>query len=205
MKRILLSVLVVGILLLSACGAPTPVSEPEIPAHYATYTDEAKLFSISYPPEWETALSLIADLEKTMKGVISSLESSLPVEKASVMFVAGLRTATGYTPSVNIVVEPMPTGTSTHDQVVEAEIRGIRKIIQDYREFSRVKTTVGGREATIVEWEGTFPGQDKMHYLQMITLVGKTVWVVSCTTSSGDFAKWENDLHAVVRSLRILK
>ncbi|GAI46661.1 unnamed protein product, partial [marine sediment metagenome] len=30
---------------------PTTTPEPEIPAHFTTYTSEG-LFSISYPPDW---------------------------------------------------------------------------------------------------------------------------------------------------------
>ena len=56
MKRLALTFLIVWFLLLSGCGAPatptTPVSEPLIPTHFATYTDEARFFSISYPPDW---------------------------------------------------------------------------------------------------------------------------------------------------------
>jgi len=207
MKRILLPVLVIGVLLLGACGAPTtaPVSEPAIPAHYTTYTNEAGLFSISYPPEWETALSLIPDLEAGVKDVITSIESDLPVGNARTIFLAGLPIEGGYAPNVNIGVESMPGIVWTHDKVVEAEITGIKQIIPDYHEFSRVKTTVGGREATIVDCEGTYPQLGKFHDLLMIILVGKTAWCVTCTSSSGEFSKWANDFNAVVRSLRILK
>ena len=205
MKRILLSILVIGILLLSACGTSAPVSEPEIPPHYTTFTDEAGLFSISYPPDWEPALSLIPDVWAAVKDVITSIESDLPVENIRFIFFAGLPIEGGYAPNVNIVVESIPGVIWTHDKVVEAEITGIKQIIQDYHEFSRVKTTVDGRETTIVDWEGTYPQLGKGRVLQMIVLVGKTAWIVTCTPPSGESSKWAKDFGAVVRSLRILK
>jgi hypothetical protein len=199
--------LVMALLISGGCAVkrptPTTPSEPKIPANYTTYTDESKLFSISYPQDWETALSAIPDIEQTSKSVLKSLKADLPVEKTSCIFLAGLRTTRGYMPNLNIVVEPLPPGISTHDQVVEAEIRGLQKVVQDYQEFSRVKTTVGGRMATIIDYEGTFPERGKWHFLQMITLVDKTVWVVSCTSSLEDFAKWEKDFYAIVKSLQI--
>lgn len=205
MKRMLLSILVTGAFSLTACGVQAPVSETEIPAHYTTYTDEVGLFSISYPPDWEPALSQLPDVEAAVKDVITSIESDLPVENVRFIFLAGLPIEAGYAPNVNIVVESMPGVLWIHDKVVEAEITGIKKMFQDYLEFSRVKTTVDGREATIVEWEATIPQVGKNHALQMFILVGKTAWVVSCSPPLGEFSRWKEDFQAIVRSLRILK
>lgn len=201
-----LSVLVVAFTIVApGCAQKEVLVEPEIPAHFTTYTDEAGLFSISYPPDWEPALSLIEGLEQATKDLIESIESDLPLERASAIFCAGLPTETGYMPNVNIVVESLPGILWTLDNVVEAGIRGIKEIVQEYHEFSRVKTTVGGREATIVDSEGTIPGLPKQHSLQLIMLVGKTAWFVTCTPPTGEFSKWEDDFDAIVRSLRILK
>jgi hypothetical protein len=184
---------------------PLPVStKPEIPANYTTYTDESKLFSISYPADWELALSLIAGLEQSAKETINSLKTGVSIEKASMIFFAGRRTATGYEPNIGIAVEPVPAEISTHDQMVEACVKGVRIVLPDYRELSRVKTTVDGREATIVDVEGTpAGGSTKLHYLQMYTLINKTAWAITCTSLTGDFAEWKNDFNTIVRSLRI--
>ncbi|MBI2861171.1 MAG: hypothetical protein HYX91_06655 [Chloroflexi bacterium] len=210
MKRILLSFLGIG-LFLTGCQSPTtvvptPLPEPEIPAHYTTYTDEAQLFSISYPPDWETALSFIPDVKKNLEEVLNSIQSGTALEKVSIVFLAGLKSTSGFTPNVNIVVEPMPAGVKTHDKMVEAELKGVQQFVQDYLILTQLKTTVGGKEATIIDAEGTFPGQQgKQRILQMFTLVDKTVWVVTGTPPSGDFDRWAEDLHAVARSLRIFK
>ena len=179
--------------------------KPEITADYTTYTDESKLFSISYPSDWETALSRMPELRSKTKEYINKLKSGIPVEQASTIFFAGRRTATAYDPSLSITVEPMLEGMVALDQMVESEVRGVKTVILDYRELSMVKTTIDGREATIWDYEGTIPGQSKLHFLTMITLVDRTTWVVGCDTSIDDFAQWENDFNTIVRSLRISK
>lgn len=207
--KVFVSSLVVVLLILggSAIGyyafpqTPKP-SEPEIPANYKTYTDETKVFSISYPPDWETVLPLLPDMEKTAKEVIANLKSGFPVKEATIIFSAAKRMATGNV-FVNTGVESMPEEISTHDQMVEAAVRGIKIDYQDYQEFSRVKTTVDGRKATILDWQTTIQGRATRRSLTMITLVGKTAWGVSCTSSAKDFANWKKDFNTIVRSLRI--
>jgi len=184
---------------------PTVPEEPEpaIPAHFTTYTDELVLFSISYPPEWELAQGVIEEAEQAIKDIISSIASDLPLEEASVILIAGLPTMIGFNPNVNIVVEPPPG--MTHDEVVTAEIEGLKAVVSDYHEFSRVKTTIDNRTATIIEWQGNYPESGTCRFVSMLFLANKTVWVVTCTTLPDEYSKWEDDFHAIVRSLRILK
>jgi uncharacterized repeat protein (TIGR02543 family) len=178
--------------------------EPAIPAHLTTYTDELGLFSISYPPEWELALEVIEEAEQAAKDIVSSIASDLPVEEVSLLFLAGLPTITGgYIPGVSIAVEPLLE--MTHDEVVTAAIEGLKAVMSDYHEFSRVKTTIDNRTATIIEWQGTVAGLGTYRCVQMIFLVSKTAWVVNCTALPDEYSKWEDDFDAIVRSLRILK
>jgi len=213
MKRFiiaLLAVVVVDAILFAGCiRVPPPAApaeaplEPQIPAHYTTYTDEADLFSICYPPDWEPALFFIEELDKATGEVLASIEKDLPLERDRTLFLAGLPTEAGYIPNVKVLVESLPGIIWTHDQVVEADIQGIKEVVGDSHKFSRVKTTIGGREATIVDWEGIVPLG--LHSLQVIILVDKVAWVVTCMPPAGEFSKWESDFHAIVRSLRILK
>ena len=206
MSCILSVLLVAFVVVVPGCAQEEAPPEPKIPAHFTTYTDEAGLFSISYPNDWELALSLIEDLEEATAELIKSIDSDAPVERFSSIFFAGVPVNDiGYDPNVNIGVESLPGVIWTHDKAVEAEIDGIKSIIQDYREVSHTKTTVGGRQATILEWEGTFPQIGRQHLLQLMVLVGKTVWIVSCGTSPENFGDYKDDFYAIVRSLRILK
>jgi hypothetical protein len=108
-------------------------------------------------------------------------------------------------PSVNIAIEPVPQGVRTNDQLVEAELRGLKAVVEDYVYVSRIKTTVGGREVTILDHEYTFPNMGRFHAMLMIVLTDKAAWVVTCTSFPEDFGGWEEDFQSIVRSLRILE
>ena len=202
-----LGAVVVIVLIVIIAGIPSQQAEPEppIPAHFTTYTDGLGLFSISYPPEWELALEYMDETEQAAKDIISSIDSDLPVEKLSLLFMAGVHSQIGLFPSVNIVVEPCPLTIFTHDSMVKWETEGIEEFISDYYEFSRVKTTIDGRTATIFVCQGTFPDALTCRNMQTLLLVGRTVWVVTCTALPEEYSKWEDDFDAIVRSLRILK
>ncbi len=180
--------------------------EPEltIPTGYTTYTSEAQLFSISYPSDWETALSLIPDLEKDTKSFINNYDAGIPLNKYTLIFLAGRRTPGGFSPNVNIGVEPIPYGTKTYEQVAEAEEILVAKAIPGYRVFSRMETTVDGRKVRIDDAEGALEEQgEKSRILMMMMLVDKTVWQVTCGSTHEEFAKMGKGMLSVVRSLRV--
>ena len=194
------------VIVVMATRPPTPMEpEPAIPAHFTTYTDELGLFSISYPPEWELTLWVIEETEQAVKDIISSINSDLPVEKVSLIFLAGVPSQLGLFPSVNIIVEPCPVIVCTHDAMIKAEIEGAKEIWPDYHDFSRVKTTVDNRTATIIEAQATIAELGTLRYVQMLLLVNRTVWIVTCSALPDEYSKWEDDFDAIVRSLRILK
>ena len=207
MKGLVLAFLVVGFLLLGAC-APTSVSESAIPAHFTTYTDKTGLFSISYPSKWELALSkiegLTQDVEDYMKGIGS--EGSLAGGK--VVFFAGVPYETGHNPNVSVVVTSSGEGKWKLEDLVEALVQqGYMKDAEEYHEFSRTKIVVDGREAIILDCEAKYPlVTAELRALTMYLRDNKLMWVVTCgVLPPKDFSDFETDLHAIVRSLRILK
>ena len=195
----------IAIIIIVVIATHPPISmetEPEIPTDFTTYTDELGLFSISYPPEWELDLESMEEIEQFSREIISSITSGIPVEEAHFLFMAGLP---GEGSNVNIVVEPLPATILTHDEMVAVAIKSLKMVVSDYHEFSRVKTTVDNRTATIIECEATLAGLGTFHNVFMCCIVSKTIWMVTCTTSPDDYNKWEDDFDAIVRSLRILK
>lgn len=207
MKLIILAILVSGMVLMGAC-ASTSTSESAIPAHFTTYTDELGLFSISYPPEWELALSkiegLTQDVEDYMKGIGS--EGSLAGGK--VVFFAGVPYETGHNPNVTVVVTPAGEGKWKLEDFVEAVVqRGYMKDAEEYHEFSRTKIVVDGREAIILDCEAKYPlVTAEFRVLTMYLRDNKLMWAVTCgVLSPKSFSDFETDLHAIIRSLRILK
>jgi hypothetical protein len=140
-----------------------------------------------------------------MKEAMKRLFNKTPPEQFSMIFAAGLPLRDAYLPSMNVGVAPLPINEQTLDQAVEGEIRNLKLTYKDYQELSRIKTTVEGREATIMEFVVTLPEQGKFSFVSMYLVVGKTVWNVTCTCYPEDFDKWKGDFQAIVRSLRILK
>ena len=198
-------IVAVIVIVVIATYPPTSIEpEPAIPAHYVTYTDALGLFSISYPPEWELNLESMDDIENFAEEMISSITSDIPVGETHFLFMAGLPITGGYMPNANIVVEPLAAAISTHDDMVAAAIQSLKLVLPDYHEYSRVKTTVDGRTATIIECEVIIPGFGTLHYMFMCCLVNRTIWTVTCTALPDEYSEWEDDFNAVVRSLRIL-
>jgi hypothetical protein len=198
-------IILASLVTISGCTKKETAQEVEIPANYTTFTDEQGLYSISYPSDWELLLSLLTELEQYTKDVIASMNSDAPIDQAQFLFAAGVPIESGYAPSVTMGIEPMPAFIVTHNQMVDAEIDAIKQTLSDYHEYSRIKTTVGGKEATILEWEGTYPQVGKNHNLQLYILAGKNAWIIGCVPPIGEYDKWEKDFQSIVRSLRILK
>ena len=194
------------VVVIVATRPPTPTEpEPAIPTHYVTYTDTLGLFSISYPPEWKLDLESIDDIEDFSQEIISSITSDVPVQEAHVLFMAGLPITGGYIPNANIVVEPLDASVLTHNDMVRAGIETLESVLSDYHEYSRVRTTVDGRTATIIECRVNIPGLGTLRYMFMFCAVNRTGWVATCTSLPDEYSEWEDDFDAVVRSLRILQ
>ncbi|UCC16595.1 MAG: hypothetical protein JSU58_09540 [Dehalococcoidales bacterium] len=202
----LIIVILVGLtVILPGCSQKETVVEPQIPDHYTTYTDETELFSVSYPPEWEAALSLIGDIESATKEIISSIDSDLPLEAVSILFFSGKPVQEGYLPNMSVVVEPLLFGVLTNDGYVEASINGLKLGFEDFRLVSRSKTIVDGRTAAILDYEATILPIGKTHCKLLCLIVGRTGWTLTCAAPKEEYSVWEEDFNAIARSLRILK
>ncbi|MBA7582401.1 hypothetical protein ES708_24329 [subsurface metagenome] len=219
-KKLIIGLISVACLLVSfSCApapaasttTPAPVSEPPIPAHFATYTDEAGFFNISYPPDWEPFPSWFEELGAVSKDFFKSYDSDTSFIGLFFVFIAEApRSLGGSSASVNIVVQALSDmtirGWRTLDEIVEAKLRRTKEIKEGYHEFSRVSTIIDGREAVIIDWESyTSDSSRKARCIQMFIIADKLVWKVTCYADSEKFSDFEDDLHAIVRSLRILK
>jgi len=199
---------IVAVIVIAVIATHRPASlgpEPAIPSHFITYTDELGLLSISYPPEWELNLESMEEIKQFSQDIIDSITSDLSIEESHILFMAGLPITGGHIPNVNIAVEPVHGVMRTHDQVVAAGIEVLKAVASDYHEFSRVRTTVDKRTATIIDCEVTIAGLGTFRYVFMFCVVNKTAWAVTCTALPDDYSRWRDDFNAIVRSLRILK
>ncbi len=181
----------------------TTTTETQAPGNFTTYTS-AGLFSISYPTDWELLNYLIEDLEAMVQDILLSIDSSLPLNQASYIFTTGLPTDIGWEPSINIVVESLPFPVSSLDEAVDAEIAGIQSVVDTYIEISRTNVIIGGREATILYWEGIM-GLDSASNLQMFMFLDDIVWILTCTPPPGEYDEWEDEFYNIINSFRYLK
>lgn len=199
-------IIAIVVIVVIAMRPPATIEpEPIIPTDFATYTDELGLFSISYPEEWELNLDVIEEREQAAMEILESITSDTPPEDFRCLFIAGLPTAFGRNPNVNIGVQPFSGIAGTLDEGVNAAVEALKLLAPDYYEFSRVKTIIDDRAAAVIEYQATVPGLPTMHCKQMMCTVKQTVWVVTCATSPDKYGTWEDDFDAIVRSLRILK
>lgn len=187
--------------------APSPVTAPApetlIPTNYSTYTEEG-LYSISYPSDWEPALSIIEEINQEAKEIIKSEDPEIPIEQAVIIFIAGIPMEGGYMPNVNITVETFPRAL-TVDEYVEGGVQSLKRLMPDYYEFSRTRKDIGGRDAIILDCEGSHYTIGKFHWLQMSIVDGKGGWGVTITSQPDEFSKYEDDFHSILNSFRLLK
>lgn len=179
---------VVGVIILIialVAGSVSPSPEPPIPAHFTTYTDEAGLFNISYPPDWEPAPLLKKLFEQAIE------------QPVNYVFVAWKPVASykGFDATVTI---------SVIEEAGLDEESLFGNTLPEYYEFSRTKTTIGKKKAVIIDYEANFSGV-KNRRLTMLVAVDNNLWKVSCRATPGKFSNFEDDFNAIVRSLRILK
>jgi len=203
--------LIFGMVLLGAC-APTSVSEPAIPSHFTTYTDEARFFNISYPSDWKPFPSWSEAADALVsKDFFKVYRSYISITGLFIVFTAEAPRDSGVSSAnVNIVVQALSDMTTkgwwTLDEIVEAKLQRTKETHQGYQEFDRINTVIDGREATIIDWESyTSELSGRVRSIQMFTIADELLWKITCYVDSDKFSDYEADLHAIVRSLRILK
>jgi hypothetical protein len=180
-----------------------PPSEADIPARYTAYTNEQGLFSISYPSDWELYFHTDEEWEYSANKIINSIESDVPLERSYVYYIAGLPES-DYIPGVQIQFAPLPEGVSTHDDFVDTMIAGVGW--EDFHMNTRLKTTVDGRGATIVDYQGTHHNSFRLRVLTLVVMrTDKVSYAVACASTVEDFSKWEDDFYHVLESFHILR
>jgi hypothetical protein len=204
-KRVSLLILVIAFLSLGVYAQ----SKSSIPANFTTYTDEECLFRISYPVNWKPALSIMESIkQKTIKYLKNiDSESSFAYERSNIVFLGGaLSDSGGYNPNISIFIDPLVGDKFKLEDLVELSIQGWKKETEEYREFSRTKTIIDGKQAIILDYESHYPNIGAVHVLVMIILDDKFVWMVGCSVVPPiNFYDFKDDLYAVVKSFQILQ
>lgn len=172
--------------------------------NFTTYTDEQKLFSISYPSDWITAQSAVPAIEEKAKEAVRKLQTGVPLDQFTLLFAAGKPSGQGLDPNLQIGIESIKVSASI-EQVVEASIRTIKETVTDYVQYAQTKINIGEQEAILLELGGTFPGYMRIHQLQLYVVVGQLVWLIGCATTPEYYQEAKETCDMIARSFRILK
>lgn len=173
--------------------------ETAIPENFNTYTSEG-FFSISYPPDWEPNMAIIKEVEEEIKLYLEELDIESQADDMQLVFIGGKKTDNWY-PVVAVTVEPRqfwPLGT-----LVENTNEWSRENIEQYVERSRIKTTIGGREAIIQTYQGADEDSVLCRYTLSYVVGEKFLWCVTCVCDSQDFGLYLDTFDNIVRSLRV--
>jgi PsbP-like protein len=190
-------------------SSPTTNQSPTqtfvVPNTYTTYQDENNFFSISYPEQWEPDPNL-ANVNAQMTQDISNLKQDLSIANTDILFIAGLRTSTGYLPNINVLVESAPAGIVNDDLAADAAEQGM-KGLYGYQMVSMTKTTIDGKDAVIIESKCYASSTTNIlyHDLTLVQLSGNNIWDVTCTAHDDTYSQLSNDFNNVIRSFKLTK
>ena len=193
--------------MVSGCQQKSPSSPvspaTEIPAHFTTYTNKQGLFSISYPSDWELYPITDEEWEYSASKVINSIESDVPLERSHGYHIAGLP-ETGYIPGVQIEFAPLPEKVVKLDELTDTLVAEVEW--DDFRVNTRLKTTIDGREAAIVDYQGIHDSNYRLRVLALVAIRSNKVrYGVACASTVEEFSRWEDDFYHILTSFRILR
>jgi len=184
-------------------------SEPSIPTNFTTYTDEVNLFSISYPTNWEPAFSKIESFKQETENYMKSIDEKGSFGKSNYVFIGGVPLDSGYyNPNINLAIftEPLGNDNVKLEDVVAVIVLEYKRISEEYREFSRTKTIIDGRQAIILDFEARLTNTPLIHYLVMNMFIDKYLWTTTCGILSPlNFYDFKNDLYTILKSFKTLK
>lgn len=194
---------------------PSEQVTPRIPAGFDTYTDGWKLFTISYPREWELNMSTLEEDDKIMRDFVVSTHSDATVatvEQIRTVFDAG-----GTELGVNVIVDKAGIGMKV-TEYAEAAIKALKSVYDvDSTEFFKLNRQInlhlGSEDAVILDYEfdlsGVNPelgGISTFHAVVASAIDGAGAWVINCAGAPAPMSK--NDIRIcedVISTFRILR
>jgi hypothetical protein len=173
--------------------------ETPIPASYSTYASPA-FFSISYPPDWEPDTSSLQQIEEAMREYARSLNAESLVAETRVVFTVWKEMADGDVALVQVQFQPRPSW-PLHS-MVEASREWAKSNLNQFVEFSRARTTVGGREA-IISVSQFVAESETFKAIECYIAGDKFIWTVTGGCRSKNFSLYSDVFDSIVRSLRV--
>lgn len=184
-------------------------SNQSIPSNFTTYTHEG-LFSISYPKEWEPALSIIEGMRKEVNGYINSIGGTGFSDEAQIVFFGGISSIdNSYNPNVNVTIIPVniqKIDLKILEGLVDMMIQGYTEQAEEFKKIFQKTEVINGKQAVLLECEARYPNIGSLHALQTILYDGEFVWSITCGVIPPlSFSTYKDDIYAIPRSLKILR
>lgn len=184
-------------------------SNQSIPSNFTTYTHEG-LFSISYPKDWEPALSIIESLRQKTNEYLKSTGGTGILDKTQIVFLGGIQFADdSYNPNVSVSVTPVniqEIDLKTFEGLVELMIQGYTEQVEGFKKIFQKIEVINGKQAVLLEFEARYPSLGLLHALQTILYDGEFMWVITSSVGAPlSFSTFKDDIYAISRSLKILK
>ncbi len=184
-------------------------SNQSIPNNFTTYTHEG-LFSISYPKEWEPALSIIENMRKEVNEYIKSIGGTGFSNDAQIVFFGGHASIDGaYNPNVSVTIIPVNVqeiDLKILEELAERMIQGYTKQAEEFKKIFQKTEFINGKQAILLEYEIRYPNLGALHILQTILYNGEFVWSITCGVIPPlRFSTYKDDIYAIPRSLKILR
>jgi hypothetical protein len=183
----------------SPVSLPTTIETTSIPESFLTYTGEG-FFSISYPPDWYPEMSLIGEFEEQTKSYLADVGLEQQSNELQTVFYGGRWDEINIA-LVVVQVEPKPFGSL--ENLIETTHQWNKENTDKYLEHSRVRTTIGGRQAVIQTYE--FRDVDGFLLGQTTAYVStdRFIWTISCVCAVDDLNENLSTFDQIVRSLRV--
>ncbi len=150
---------------------------------YLTYESEANGFSIDYPDEWEV-----------------SERASMP---GTTTFITPLQGGGDtFRENVTIVVQGVPADATTLDEFTEMALAQGRELIPRFMVLESRSATLAGNPAQQVVYTG-LQGERDLRWLQMWTLVGDQVYILTYTAEEDEFTAFRSVVQQMITSMEI--
>jgi hypothetical protein len=170
------------------------------PTSFLKYSSEG-FFSISYPTDWSPTMSVVAEAEAKMKEYGKDVGFGSKVDEVQLVFLGKKITNDNSFAFVTVNVEPNQSWPL--ETLVEGANQWSLENIKQYMEQSRIKTTIGGRNAIIQTYQGRDVDSYLMGYTVGYVASDKFLWTIICGSDVKDYESNQTTFEQIVRSLRV--
>ena len=137
---------------------------------------------------------------QAIKTFLANKASNTPLDVPTILFVGGIPPS--FVPTIIVLAEPLRADITNQEELVAAKIESFRQAGSNFKEIAHTDTTLGGREATLIEYQAILGGAARQDVAAFFIADG-VIWSVTCASARQNFPQYKNDLYLIARSLRV--